>query len=35
MNPVGYRYFTDKGLVGEPGLYYDYVVGANGLFIRG
>ena len=31
---VGYRYFTEHGLVGEAGLYYDYVVGANGLFIR-
>jgi hypothetical protein len=34
QQPVGYRYFTEKGLVGEPGLYYDYVVGANGVFIR-
>ena len=34
MNEVGYRYFTDKGPVGEPGLYYDYIVGANGLFIK-
>jgi hypothetical protein len=34
MNPVGYRYFTDKGLVGEAGLYFDYIVGSNGLFIR-
>ena len=34
INQVGYRYFTDKGLVGEPGLYFDYVVGSNGLFIR-
>ncbi|HUV51629.1 MAG TPA: Mov34/MPN/PAD-1 family protein [Dehalococcoidia bacterium] len=34
MGNVGYRYFTDHGLVGEPGLYYDYIVGGNGLFIR-
>ena len=34
MNQVGYRYFTDKGLVGEPGLYYDFLIGANGIFIR-
>lgn len=34
MNEIGYRYFTDKGLVGDAGLYYDYVVGANGLFIK-
>jgi len=34
MPLVGYRYFTDKGLQGEPGLYYDYVTGANGVFIR-
>ena len=34
MNEVGYRYFTDKGLVGEAGLYFDYIVGSNGLFIR-
>jgi len=31
---VGYRYFTETGLRGESGLYYDYIVGANGVFIR-
>ena len=31
---VGYRYFTEHGLVGDPGMYYDYIVGANGLFIH-
>jgi PRTRC genetic system protein A len=34
MQEVGYRYFTENGLLGEPGLYYDYIVGANGVFIR-
>jgi PRTRC genetic system protein A len=34
MSKVGYRYFTEQGLMGEPGLYYDYMVGANGVFIR-
>jgi len=33
-NPVGYLYCTDKGPVGEPGAFYDYIVAANGLFIR-
>ena len=34
MYNIGYLYFTERGLVGEPGLYYDYIVGANGVFIR-
>jgi hypothetical protein len=34
MQQVGYRYFTASGLVGEPGLYYDYIMAANGVFIR-
>lgn len=33
-NNVGYLYCTEKGQVGEPGLFYDYLVAANGLFIR-
>lgn len=30
---VGYRYLTEHGLMGEPGLFYDYVVAENGVFI--
>jgi PRTRC genetic system protein A len=33
MSNVGYRYLTERGQVGEPGLFYDYVVAANGVFI--
>jgi len=33
MSNVGYRYLTERGAVGEPGLFYDYVVAANGVFI--
>jgi PRTRC genetic system protein A len=34
MNPVGYLHNTPKGLVGEPGLGYNYILAGNGLFIR-
>jgi PRTRC genetic system protein A len=34
MGNVGYLYYTEKGLVGTPGTYYDYIVARNGLFIR-
>ena len=34
MSNVGYRYLTELGTVGEPGLFYDYVVAGNGLFIQ-
>ena len=33
-NPVGYILNTNKGLTGEPGIAYDYLLGRNGLFIR-
>jgi len=32
-NPVGYLYCTDRGPVGDAGMFYDYVVAANGVFI--
>ena len=34
MKPVGYLLHTWEGLDGEPGLFYDYIVAGNGLFIR-
>ena len=34
MKPVGYMLHKEEGLSGEPGLYYDYIVAENGLFIR-
>ena len=34
MKPAGYLLNTPKGLVGELGVYYDYVLASNGLFIR-
>ena len=34
MNPVGYLVNTRQGLVGERGIGYDYILAANGLFIR-
>lgn len=34
MQNVGYLYCTDKGEVGEPGLFYDFIVASNGVFIR-
>jgi len=35
MKPVGYLLNTERGLAGEPGLFYDYILAQNGLFIRG
>ncbi len=32
-NPVGYLYCTDRGPIGDAGMFYDYVVAANGVFI--
>lgn len=32
-NPVGYLYCTDRGPVGDAGMFYDYVVAENGVFI--
>jgi len=34
MKPVGYLINRQEGLAGERGLYYDYIVAANGLFIE-
>ena len=34
MRPVGYLLNTEKGPEGEPGLFYDYILARNGLFIR-
>jgi PRTRC genetic system protein A len=34
MKPVGYLLNAKEGLSGEPGLYYDYILAGNGLFIR-
>jgi PRTRC genetic system protein A len=34
MNPVGYLVNTRAGLAGEPGLFYDYILASNGLFIQ-
>jgi PRTRC genetic system protein A len=34
MNPVGYLLNTRAGLAGEPGLFYDYILAGNGLFIQ-
>ena len=32
--PVGYLVNHPEGLVGERGLYYDYILASNGLFIE-
>lgn len=34
MKPAGYLLNKKEGMSGEPGLYYDYIVAENGLFIR-
>ena len=34
MKPVGYLLNRDQAPHGEPGLFYDYIVAGNGLFIR-
>ena len=34
MKPVGYLINTREGLQGEAGLYYDYVLAQDGLFVR-
>jgi len=34
VKPVGYMLHKEEGLSGEPGLYYDYIIAENGLFIR-
>jgi len=34
VRPAGYLLNKEEGLSGEPGLYYDYIVAGNGLFLR-
>lgn len=34
MKPAGYLISTREGLAGEPGLFYDYILAGNGLFVR-
>lgn len=34
MKPVGYLFNRREGLEGERGLYYDYILASNGLFIE-
>jgi len=34
VRPVGYLLNKREGLNGEPGLFYDYILTENGLFIR-
>jgi len=34
MRPVGYLSNTEGGLAGEPGLFYNYILAGNGLFIQ-
>ena len=31
---AGYLICRDSGLEGEPGIFYDYVLASNGLYIR-
>ena len=35
MKPIAYLVNTKEGLEGTPGLFYDYILAGNGLFIRG
>jgi len=34
MKPVGYLWNTKYGLEGEAGSFYNYIVAANGIFVR-
>jgi PRTRC genetic system protein A len=34
MNTVGYLLNKEKGPEGEPGLFYDYILAGNGVFVR-
>ena len=34
MKPVGYLLNKGEGPVGEPGLFYNYILAGNGLFVR-
>jgi PRTRC genetic system protein A len=33
MRPVGYLINEEKGLAGEPGLFYNYILAGNGVFL--
>ncbi|MBI2851980.1 MAG: hypothetical protein HYX84_02585 [Chloroflexi bacterium] len=33
MNPAGYLLNTFGGLTGDPGIYYQYILAGNGLFV--
>jgi PRTRC genetic system protein A len=35
VRPVGYLLNLERGSAGEPGLFYDYILAGNGLFVRG
>ena len=35
MKPVGYLLNKADGLEGEPGIFYNYIVAGNGLFVKG
>lgn len=32
--PAGYLSATGEGTIGEPGIFYDYILGKDGLYIR-
>lgn len=34
MSNVGYLINTKEGLAGDPGLFYDYILAGNGLYVR-
>ncbi len=34
MNVVGYQLQTKDGITGETGVFFDYLIGSNGVFIR-
>ncbi len=34
MNEIGYRIKTEDGIHGERGLFYDYILAGNGIFIE-
>ena len=34
MRPVGYLINTERGPEGSPGLFYNYILARNGLFVR-
>ena len=34
MRPVGYLLNTERGQEGEPGLFYNYILAGNGIFVQ-